>query len=152
MKSLILMFLLILIGCGIETGNPHVSSGNPNDNQESLNSEVSLITSRACKKISECYSVTESSCINGIPSQNNFDLPLGISDNIYSNLTEIINAETSGAITPDYSSADQCKVDIDNSLCSDQRVIDAFSNSAPTNFSNVYKILPSSSGSCIDVF
>jgi hypothetical protein len=156
MKLLFIICYLFLFSCGTETGNPitKTSNGNPDAGADQESTASELVFGKSCDILFSCYpsSMTLSSCGVSFLAQDGFDTVLGITDGLYVTGKEIVDAERSESLTPNTTEFDQCLADIGNLSCSDNEVVNAFDDSNPSDFSNAFKIIPTGSGSCNDIF
>lgn len=164
MKKLLLIFLFLNISCGTEVGNPLVdlnagngddNSGDPSqDNSGNLTSFSSQLKTRMCEKLVECYSSTiiQTECENSISDVDGFDSELGLDPSDYSMYSEIQEDEDADHIIANSIYSLQCLEDINDLICSDAEVINAYNSSAPSDYSSTFEIIPAGSGSCNDSF
>jgi hypothetical protein len=157
MKNSILILLMFLSSCGTETGNPIIDNltGSPaQDDSTNISSYSSSLVGTICTKLVSCHSsfLTLDNCLVGTKVQSNLDTELGLTDGDYSTYQDIIDAESNSSLTTNNTEAIQCLADISIFTCSDANVLNAFNAGSPTDFSNVYKIIPTGAGSCNDFF
>lgn len=146
----LLLLLLLLVGCGTETGNP-ITPSSPASGEDGTTTSTEGILEKVCEKIESCYSVKESTCKTNTLEEDGFDDAFDIAD--YDDLQAIVDAETAGDLSVTSTSAvTQCKTDIENLSCSDSEVVNAYSTSSPNDYSNMADIIPTNAGSCQDIF
>lgn len=147
------LILLLLCGCGTETGNPinsgEFSSGTNEDTVYFSNTLAETI----CNKLIACFSdITDlTSCKEEIENETGFDSALSLGSS-YSSLELILEAEKTSKIALNSTESAQCKTDIENLNCSDSEVINAYDSSSPSDYSQVANIIPVNAGSCQDAF
>lgn len=159
---IIFIFNIVFYSCGTETGNPFLGkethSGTPppaeNDSQSDLLLMSHIVLEKVCSKLSQCFfsKFNSSNCFVIIESIDGFDLSFELNSDFYDNYKSIIQAESSGKLVGKETELNQCLKDIDDLNCQDSEVINAYDESQPLNFMNLYRIIPVGAGSCQSIF
>ena len=148
MKRILIWNLILILSCGTETGNPVHNSDLDNNNDESFSS---LLLQEICEKQTSCF-IQNPSCSNLLRLQDGFDIKFGLNSSIYSTFEGIFEAVNSGEITININNQSQCLKDIKALSCTDTEVQEAFNSSNSSDYTNSYKIIPTTSNSCNDLF
>ncbi len=155
-----LIIILLLISCGTEVGNPWDDSddgGEGGFNDVPVDDETSLfvekLVSTTCSKLASCFpdTVTISVCHASIEAIDGFDERLGLGSS-YSDLSDIEEAEEAETIISDSDYSKSCLDEIDSLACGDPEVVLSFDETSPSDYSNTFEIISSSSTNCVNVF
>lgn len=159
------MFICVLlcVSCGAggtDTGNPSaIDSGtgdSPTSDCDSCSPAISLtgieqIVTSVCEKLVSCSStLTQANCEAGVFAQSNIDTEIGLPINTYSDLEAVLEAELDDVLTYNSTELSSCLTSIDQLSCQSSNVTLAYRASAPSNFTNVYQLIPVSS--CSQVY
>ncbi len=146
MKTLLLALIVALAcGCGgTNTGNPPY----PANSTGAPSTAAQTVLDAACAKLTACFtSLTPAQCDSGIEAQTNLGATFGLSAG-FGSFQSIIDAETSGSIHANSTAEAQCVSDLNALSCSGNAVQSAYSASAPSDFSQVFSLFPTSPSSC----
>jgi hypothetical protein len=122
------------------------TAGNPN------NPGTSKVLAAVCEVIDRCHSVSTSTCQSGVLGVDGLDTALGLPPGDYSSGSQMVQAEQSGAIVASSTATSACTTEIQSLSCLDPAVQSAYNSSASSAFAGVAKMIPTSPGSCPDVF
>ncbi len=104
-----------------------------------------------CAVAAQCDGADSSACLSGILSQTNIPTALGLSAG-FGTVQQMLNEYSNGLISQNVAYANQCLTDLQALSCSSAAVTGAYSSSAPSNWSNLANMIPTSSTSCGGVF
>ncbi len=153
MRAIILIPFLILVSCkengGTETGSPMVSEIVMNA------SRAYKIVEAACKKVVGCniadgQQEAVTTCVSEQMLKQVYAPKLGlpIDYNTWS-LIEVIYAEYEGDVVSEETAKIRCISDVNELICTEAVVQDAYDPSMEKKYSSVHEILPQS---CTEVF
>ena len=146
-KALGLLLIFALTGCadGTGTGNPKTDTASDSP----LTTSSGMVANATCGKISDCHTISSSTCIQQALPLTGFAPKLGITDQPEPSLGLILDQEVKGERTPHTSALQPCLDEIRALICNDQKVKDAYDVSAPTPLSGAPELL---GASCAGLF
>jgi hypothetical protein len=128
------------------TANETVA-GNP------ITNSAAKVVAALCQVISRCESdLTLNQCQSAIVNADGIDYQLGLTSGSDQTFLQIINAEQSLALVGNSAATDTCLVAIESLSCSDSSVENAYDPAASQPFSGVATMIPTTPGSCPEVF
>lgn len=153
---------------GTETGNPQIqdegdqTGGDDTGGDEPEEEDLPIgnmalptatqILEQICTKLTGCFaSLDSTSCEEGVLEVDNIDDDLGLVES-FESYQAIIDAETTGTITPNGEPATVCLEEISALACSGQAVQSSYSAANPANFNNVHSMIPDGEDSCGGVY
>lgn len=143
-RVLLLFSVLATTGCGgTGTGNPGKTTPDfiPTSSTQT-SAGASAILDAICAKLSACYpTLSTTACRNGILPTTQIDTELGLSSG-FGTYQHILDSEDGMTISVNAARAAICISDISALSCSAAGVVAAYTATAPTNFNNVYQLLP----------
>lgn len=158
--GLLLAVFLTLSACGFG-GTDTPNAVNPSDeptgdvNPDMSPPPITVIEDFigfTCDKLVECHpSLQPAACESGLLQVWNIDLEIGLNFGQYAYLEDVRDAERTDELVASTSAAIDCLGAIENLSCSAPTVINAYSDSAPDNFNNVYRMIPAGN-SCRDIY
>jgi hypothetical protein len=161
MKSLVAVLLVLLIfgaGCGgTETGNPSGltttagGSAGAGTGESPYTATPQNLVNAICALVAQCDGADSSACLSGILSQTNIPTALGLSAS-FGTVQQMLSEYNSGTISENTTYSNQCLTDIEALSCSSSAVTSAYSSSAPTDWTKLINLIPTSSTSCAGVF
>ena len=147
--------LLLFSSCGgTEAGNPSVATNLNPTSAAALPANVAgaLIVSTICNKLIQCNpSLSLASCTSGVEKQTNLTPAFGVPAS-FGDFSNIIQTESGGTLNADPVRIQTCVGDIQAQACASATVSGAYSATAPTSFTSVINMIPTSGTSCAGVF
>lgn len=144
-------------GCGpcggTETGNCDPALTGSTDGAMTPTRPAVELRNALCSKLAECHTeLAVTDCQLGLNAVANIDTEIGVAGGTYATYEDLIDDEAAGNLTGDATILDVCTADIAALTCSNPLVQGAWSSGDSTNFSNVETMIPTTAGSCPDVY
>lgn len=150
------IFLLILLSCGTETGNPvrSVAQNGPSAEIGSANYSASFrIISELCHKLNSCDSnLSRETCLDQIYPLSSIAPRLGIPDSTYNDFEAVIDAELNDEITNNPDNVIDCINTFMDYECDGVEITGSYNSNAPTNFTQIHLLLANDLSTCGGVF
>lgn len=106
-----------------------------------------------CSTLSSCHpELSLAACETGILNTTGIETQLGLAKGSMKIFSEIVQAETDGALRGDVAAMSSCTSEIQKLTCSDTLVQSAYSSSASDPFAGVAFMIPTTPGTCPVVF
>jgi hypothetical protein len=159
MKKLFSTLLILgVLGAGCGTGLfGGTGTGNPGVGPQGTTEDGNLnstIWSALCSKLVQCNggSLSAATCSASLNSQDNIDTEVGLSVGQYANVSAIVSAVDSGALTVNSSHSQQCVSDVQALSCADPLVQGAFQSGAANPLAGAAAMIPTGAASCTGYF